>query len=93
MNNWLAAVFNIIADKDHLIPSCQSTSIMNCIRSTDRDLLIGPGGHIGIMAASNVHKRLWPHMDTWLSVRSSEDVRAADQGQHSLHYLCQVVVL
>ncbi len=65
-----AAVLNIIADKDHLVPSCQSTSIMDRIGSTDKELLTVPGGHIGIMAGSNARKRLWPQMDAWLSTRS-----------------------
>lgn len=68
--NIKASVLNIIADKDHLVPSCQSTSIMERIESTDKELLVMPGGHIGIMAGSSARKRLWPQMDAWMAARS-----------------------
>lgn len=68
--NIQAALLNIIADKDHLVPSCQSTSIMERVGSRDKELLVMPGGHIGIMAGSSAQKRLWPQMDAWLAARS-----------------------
>jgi polyhydroxyalkanoate synthase subunit PhaC len=68
--NITAALLNIVADKDHLVPSCQSTSIMEHIASQDKELLIMPGGHIGIMAGSSAQKRLWPRIDAWLAARS-----------------------
>ncbi len=68
--NIKAALLNVIADKDHIVPSCQSLSVMDRIGSSDKQLLVMKGGHIGMMAGSGARKRVWPQIDGWLAARS-----------------------
>lgn len=65
-----ANLLNVIADQDHIVPSCQSLSIMDRVSSADRQLMVMRGGHIGIMAGSGARKRVWPQIDAWLAPRS-----------------------
>ena len=67
-----ANVFNVIAEGDHITPSCQSEGVMDRIGSKDKELLRVRGGHIGIMAGSGAEKNTWPHIETWLAAREAE---------------------
>lgn len=68
--NIKASFLNVIADKDHIVPTCQSTSVMERVGSPDKQLMVMPGGHIGMMAGSGARKRVWPQIDAWLAARS-----------------------
>lgn len=70
LSNLKANLLNVIADKDHIVPTCQSVSMMDRVGSTDKQLLAMKGGHIGIMAGSGARKRVWPQIDNWLAQRS-----------------------
>lgn len=61
---------NVIADKDHIVPTCQSTGVMDKIGSRDKLLLHMSGGHIGMMVGSGASKRVWPQIEGWLEKRS-----------------------
>ena len=65
-----ANLLNVIAESDHITPSCQSEGIMAKVGSQDRKVFKVQGGHIGIMAGSGAEKRTWPHIDAWLGKRS-----------------------
>lgn len=65
-----ASLLNVIADKDHIAPPCQSESIMEKVGSTDKNLVRVSGGHIGIMTGSRAIKGTWPQLDQWLGKRS-----------------------
>jgi polyhydroxyalkanoate synthase len=65
-----ASLLNVIADKDHISPPCQSESVMKKVSSTDQQLLKVKGGHIGMMAGSGALKFAWPHIEEWLAARS-----------------------
>jgi polyhydroxyalkanoate synthase len=70
--NIRANVLNVIADKDHIVPTCQSTSVMDRLTGTnDKLLLQNAGGHIGMMAGSGAKKRVWPQIESWLAKRSA----------------------
>ncbi|WP_322512198.1 alpha/beta fold hydrolase, partial [Chloroflexus sp.] len=69
--NIKANLLNVIADKDHIVPNCQSRSIMDRVSSKDKKLIELKGGHIGIMVGSGASKRAWPLMEAWLSERSN----------------------
>ena len=47
-----ANLLTVIADGDHITPSCQSESIMSKVGSPDKELFRIRGGHIGIMAGT-----------------------------------------
>jgi polyhydroxyalkanoate synthase len=65
-----ANLLTVIADGDHITPSCQSEPIMAKVSSADKELFRVKGGHIGIMAGSGASKDTWPHLNGWLGPRS-----------------------
>jgi polyhydroxyalkanoate synthase len=66
-----AAVLNVVATEDHIVPPCQSEGIMPKLGSQDKQLLKIAGGHIGMMAGSQAIKRAWPQIHGWLAPRSA----------------------
>jgi polyhydroxyalkanoate synthase len=65
-----ANLLTVIAEGDHITPSCQSEPVMSKVSSPDKELFRVKGGHIGIMAGSGASKYTWPHIDSWLAPRS-----------------------
>ena len=65
-----ANLLTVIAEGDHITPSCQSEPVMSKVSSADKELFRVKGGHIGIMAGSGASKFTWPHIDDWLAPRS-----------------------
>jgi polyhydroxyalkanoate synthase len=65
-----ANLLTVIAEDDHITPSCQSEPIMSKVSSADKELFKVRGGHIGIMAGSGASRFTWPHIDGWLAPRS-----------------------
>ncbi len=65
-----ANLLTVIAEADHITPSCQSEPIMSKVSSKDKELFRINGGHIGIMAGSGAAKHTWPHIEGWLAPRS-----------------------
>jgi poly[(R)-3-hydroxyalkanoate] polymerase subunit PhaC len=70
LHNLRASLLNVIAERDHITPPCQSEAVMEKVGSTDKELFHIHGGHIGIMAGSGAEKHTWPHIDAWLAPRS-----------------------
>jgi polyhydroxyalkanoate synthase len=70
LENITCNFLNVIADKDHIVPTCQSTAVMDKIGSKDKLLLEMRGGHIGMMVGSGASKRVWPQLEAWLARRS-----------------------
>jgi polyhydroxyalkanoate synthase len=66
-----ASLLNIIARQDHIVPPCQSDTILAAAGTADKQQIVVPGGHIGIMAGSGARKGLWPQLDAWLADRSA----------------------
>jgi polyhydroxyalkanoate synthase len=70
LKNIKASFLNVIADKDHIVPTCQSITVMDRVGTRDKLLLEMRGGHIGMMVGSGASKRVWPQIDAWLAPRS-----------------------
>jgi polyhydroxyalkanoate synthase len=66
-----ANLLTVIAEGDHITPSCQSEPIMSKVSSADKELFRIAGGHIGIMAGSGASRYTWPHINNWLGPRSA----------------------
>jgi len=71
LRNLRCSFLNVIADKDHIVPTCQSTTVMDKVGTRDKLLLHMRGGHIGMMVGSGANKRVWPQIDAWLAKRST----------------------
>jgi polyhydroxyalkanoate synthase len=65
-----ANLLNVIASADHLVPNCQSESIVEQVSSADKQTMKLPGGHIGLMAGSAAVKQTWPAIEAWLAAHS-----------------------
>lgn len=70
VSNLRANLLTVIAEQDHIVPPCQSETIITKVGSTDKTELRIPGGHIGVMAGSGASKHTWPQINAWLSARS-----------------------
>ncbi|GAB4464495.1 MAG: alpha/beta fold hydrolase [Anaerolineae bacterium] len=69
--NITASFFNIVAEHDHIVPPSHSTTIMGKIGSTDKQQVIAPSGHVGLMCSRSAKRTLWPQIAGWLAERSA----------------------
>ena len=73
------AVLNIVARMDHICAP-QSGSVLNeLVSSADKQLVILPGGHVGIVSGTRARKYLWPTIGDWLVARSGEPKSLLEQ--------------
>ncbi|HEV3309257.1 MAG TPA: alpha/beta fold hydrolase [Chloroflexota bacterium] len=70
LGHLCAALLNVIAENDHIVPPPESEPTAGVVGSADATTIRVPGGHIGIMAGSGAVKNTWPKIDDWLAVRS-----------------------
>ncbi len=61
---------HIVAEHDHIVPYESAKDLVNLVGSEDRKEVMLKGGHVSLVAGGNAMFRLWPQLDTWLSVRS-----------------------
>ena len=62
---------NVLAERDTIVPSCQSTMALELVGSADKEQVVLPGGHIGLAVGRTAVKGLWPKLDSWLGQRST----------------------
>lgn len=62
---------NVLAERDAIVPNCQSTMALDVVGSQDKEQVVLPGGHIGLAVGRTAVKGLWPKLDNWLSQRST----------------------
>lgn len=63
--------FNILAERDTIVLSCQSDMALDLVGSADKEQVVMPGGHIGLAVGRTALKGLWPSLDKWLGQRST----------------------
>lgn len=61
---------HIVAEHDHIVPYESAKDLVNLVGSEDRKEVMLKGGHVSLVAGGNAIFRLWPQLDSWLSVRS-----------------------
>lgn len=66
-----ANLLTIAASQDHITPPASATILNEKVGSLDREIIVQPGGHIGIVAGSSAHRGLWPRLAGWLVARST----------------------
>lgn len=71
LSNITANLFNIIAEADHIALPAQSKPIMDLVSSPDKEQIILPAGHVGLMVGRSASKGLWPALSKWLGARSN----------------------
>lgn len=71
LRNIKMSYLNVLAEKDTIVPSCQSEMALDLVGSTDKEQVVLPGGHIGLAVGRVAVKGLWPKLDSWLGQRST----------------------
>jgi polyhydroxyalkanoate synthase len=66
------ALLNIVAQMDHICAPKSAAVLNELVSSTDKQLVILPGGHVGIVSGTGARKYLWPTIGDWLTTRSGE---------------------
>ncbi len=75
LQNIRANLLNIIAEHDHIALPAQSKPIMGLVSSPDKEQIILPAGHVGLVVGQSASKGLWPALNNWLAARSGEEGR------------------
>lgn len=70
LGNIKASLLNIAGDKDHIAPPEMVEPLNEVVSSTDKQYLLMPAGHVGLLVGSGAKKALWPKIDEWLAARS-----------------------
>lgn len=60
---------HVAAQHDHIVPAAASKDLLPNIGSQDKHEIVMKGGHVSLVAGGNAVFRLWPQLDSWLSVR------------------------
>ncbi|MDI1430880.1 alpha/beta fold hydrolase [Polyangium sorediatum] len=63
-------LLNIIADNDTIAPPKSSEILNTIVRSTDKEIMRFPVGHIGLSTSSKGPKQIWPKVAGWIAKRS-----------------------
>jgi polyhydroxyalkanoate synthase subunit PhaC len=64
-------LLDVAANRDSIAPMATTQPLADAVSSTDKEFIVIPGGHVGIMAGRGAQKVLWPQVAAWLSTRST----------------------
>ncbi|MBF8261905.1 MAG: alpha/beta hydrolase fold, partial [candidate division NC10 bacterium] len=68
-----------VAQMDHICAPKSASVLNQLVSSADEQLVILPGGHVGIVSGSGARKYLWPTIGDWLVARSGEPKSLLEQ--------------
>jgi polyhydroxyalkanoate synthase len=71
LRNITVPLIHVMAEHDHIAPYAATKDLIELVGSTDKQNLVLKGGHVSLVAGLNAVRRMWPALDTWLSVRST----------------------
>lgn len=60
----------VTAARDHIVPGCSGSDLVDLVSSEDRRHLPLPGGHIGVVVGRAARENLWPKTAAWLAERT-----------------------
>jgi polyhydroxyalkanoate synthase subunit PhaC len=66
LKNIRCPVLNVVGEHDDVVHPQASLALADLISSRDKENLVFPAGHIGVMVSSGAQKRLWPQIGSWL---------------------------
>ena len=66
--HWPALL--IAAERDHITPLTTTLPLFDHISSKQKDKLIIPAGHVGLVAGRGAVNGLWPKVSEWLAAHS-----------------------
>jgi polyhydroxyalkanoate synthase len=68
-------VLNIIGEHDDVVHPQASLPLTDATGSSDKQTLVFPAGHLGVIVSNSAHKKLWPQVVTWLKERDRPVLR------------------
>ncbi|MCA0243446.1 MAG: alpha/beta fold hydrolase [Proteobacteria bacterium] len=71
LQNITVPVLSMVAQHDHIVPAAAAAPLLEQVRSTDKQQIVLPGGHVSLVAGPNAVTRMWPALDQWLATRST----------------------
>lgn len=63
-------LLNISAGSDQVVPLVQTSSTLDRISSTDKEWIVLPGNHFGLVCSPNAVHQLWPAIVAWVAAHS-----------------------
>lgn len=66
--HWPALL--IAAERDHIAPLGSTLPLFERIASPEKEKLLIPAGHVGLVAGRSAVRGLWPRVSDWLAARS-----------------------
>ncbi len=60
----------VAAEADHIVPLEATRMQPDLVGSVDKELVVMPGGHVGLAAGRKAVQTLWPKVSAWLGARS-----------------------
>jgi len=75
MKNISCPVLNIVGEFDDVVHPQASLPLVDATSSRDKQTLLFPAGHLGVIVSSSAHKKLWPQVVTWLKERDRPAAR------------------
>ena len=70
LGNIRCPVLTIIAENDPIAPPKSSEILNTLVKSTDKEIMRFPVGHIGLSTSSKGPKAIWPKIANWMGQRS-----------------------
>ncbi len=71
-------LLTLTSKKDHVVP-WQSAAVLNdLVSSTDKELVLLEGGHVGMTMGREAWKELWPRFADWTVARSGQEKEAVN---------------
>lgn len=84
LRNITCPVLGITFQHDNIVPTQSASVLTDLVGSTDKEMLVLPGGHVGAVVSKHAAKGLWPKIATFWAERDgvvaspeSERTRAA----------------
>ena len=62
----------IVFQHDNIVPMKNAAVLVDKIRSTDKELLSLPGGHVGAVVSRGAQRSLWPRMSAFWAKRDAD---------------------
>jgi polyhydroxyalkanoate synthase len=69
-------VLNIAGEHDDVVHPQASLPLLDLVASRDKEQLLFPAGHIGVVVSSSAQKKLWPQVGAWLKKHDRQKNRA-----------------
>ena len=84
LSNITCSFLAVAAQNDHIVPLTATQMQPELVSSIDKELVVMPGGHVGLAAGRKAVQSLWPKVAAWLAERSERPAIADDEDEEEL---------